>query len=77
MTEPLADHAGALYAPIPSPGQTFNGLNRTRIYDLAAKQKIRLVKVGRQSLIDTRSVFAYLNSLPASPIGGNAEQRAA
>ncbi len=56
------------YAPMPTGGEKHQGLPRTRIYQLAGLGKIRLVKVGRRALIDTRSVTRYLDALPAAEI---------
>jgi hypothetical protein len=67
----IGNHSEALlppYAPMPVGGDKHQGLPRTRIYELAGLGKIRLVKVGRRALIDTRSVTQYLDALPAAEI---------
>ncbi|MBR0658376.1 excisionase family DNA-binding protein [Neoroseomonas oryzicola] len=53
---------GARLAPIPN-ASARGGWGRTTTYDLIRKGEIRLVKVGRRSLIDMASVDAYIDRL--------------
>lgn len=56
------------YAPLPKTGETYNGLSRARLYKLAGLGKIRLIKDGRRTFIDGRSVVTYLDALPTASI---------
>lgn len=47
------------------------GLSRSTLYRLAASGDIRLIKVGRTTLIDCSSLDAFLASRPSvAPAGG-------
>ncbi|WP_207803030.1 MerR family transcriptional regulator [Roseicella frigidaeris] len=48
------------------------GLSRSTIYREVARGNLRLLKVGRTSLLDMASVRAFLASLPVAEIGKTA-----
>jgi predicted DNA-binding transcriptional regulator AlpA len=41
-----------------------SGLSRSAIYRAAACGRIRLLKLGRSTLVDMRSVSAFIDALP-------------
>ena len=49
--------------PMPH-AQARTGMSRSAIYRAAANGQIRLLKLGRTTLVDLDSVRAYLDSLP-------------
>jgi hypothetical protein len=55
------------HAPILTAGE-LSGLSRSAIYREAGAGKIRLVKLGRSTLVDMASVRAFLDSLPPACI---------
>ena len=56
-----------LTIPLPqAPAAT--GLSRSAIYRAAGEGKIRLVKLGRSTLVDMASVRAFLASLPDAKV---------
>jgi excisionase family DNA binding protein len=56
-----------LAVPLPhAPAVT--GLSRSTIYREAARGNIRLLKVGRSTLVDMASVRAFLTNLPTASI---------
>ncbi len=55
--------AEPLTCPLPrAPAHT--GLSRSAIYRAAAAGEIKLIKLGRTTLVDLASVRAYLDRLP-------------
>jgi hypothetical protein len=66
--------AEMLAAPIVR-AMAISGLSRSAIYRAAAAGDIRLLKVGRSTLVDMASVRAFLASLPTASI--RAPQQAA
>ncbi|NKE47032.1 helix-turn-helix domain-containing protein [Roseomonas frigidaquae] len=49
--------------PLPKAPALF-GLSRSTLYRLAAEGKVRLLKVGRATLVDAASVRAFLAAAP-------------
>jgi hypothetical protein len=47
---------------------------RSRIYELAATGKIRLVKDGKRTLVLADEAWRYLTSLPTAEIGGQRDR---
>jgi hypothetical protein len=45
------------------------GLNRTRLYHLAGKGRVRFVKEGKATLVDQDSVSDYLAGCPPAQVG--------
>ncbi|MDT8265339.1 MAG: hypothetical protein DI601_20510 [Azospirillum brasilense] len=64
QTPPIADVAAI---PLPHATAVF-GLSRSAIYRAAAEGQIKLVKLGRSTLVDAASARAFLASLPAAKI---------
>lgn len=61
------DLVSPLTVPLPkAPGVT--GLSRSTIYREAARGNIRLLKIGRSTLVCMDSVRAFLANLPAASI---------
>ena len=59
----------ALAVPLPrAPAVT--GMSRSAIYRAAAAGHIRLLKLGKSTLVDLASVRAFLASLPTAEIRG-------
>ena len=51
------------------------GICRSKLYHLLGEGRIRAVKLDRRTLIDLRSVRAYLDSLPAARIATHQRSR--
>lgn len=62
-----APNAMPLAVPLPH-APTVTGLSRSTIYREAARGNIKLLKVGRSTLVCMDSVRAFLASLPAAAI---------
>jgi excisionase family DNA binding protein len=56
-----------LYAPIPQ-ACALLGLGRTKVYDLAGRGLIRIVKVGSRSLVDIDQALEWMATLPTAAI---------
>ncbi len=56
-----------IMAPIPR-AVSLSGISRSSIYRLAGEGRIRIVKLGRTSLVDMTSVRAFLDTLDAARI---------
>ena len=56
-----------LTVPLPQ-APAITGRSRSAIYRAAAEGKIRLVKLGRSTLVDMDSVRAFIASLPTATI---------
>ncbi|WP_201306114.1 helix-turn-helix transcriptional regulator [Roseomonas harenae] len=62
--------------PLPRMREHF-GISRSTVYRLAAAGQIRLIKLGRTTLVDATSVRAFLAAQPTAVIGagrGEAKQ---
>jgi excisionase family DNA binding protein len=44
------------------------GLGRSKLYEIVGDGLVRAVKIGSKTLIDTNSLLAYLENLPAAKI---------
>jgi hypothetical protein len=55
------------YAPFPE-WEKISGMKRTQTYEKAAEGSIRIVKLGKKSLVDVDHGLAYMASLPAADI---------
>ena len=47
---------------------TLSGISRSTIYRLAGEGRIRILKIGRTSLVDMASVWAFIETLPEASI---------
>jgi hypothetical protein len=56
-----------LALPVPA-AMAASGLSRSAIYREAGRGNIRLLKLGRTTLVDMASVRAFLATLPVAPI---------
>ncbi len=65
----IGAHEQPLAASIPR-ACAMSGLSRSAIYRQAAAGRIRLIKVGRSTLVDMASVRHFLSGLPAAQICG-------
>ena len=65
----MASNSDAVPLTVPLPkAPAITGLSRSRIYLKAARGNIRLLKVGRSTLVCMDSVRAFLASRPAAAI---------
>jgi hypothetical protein len=64
---PDADRLEPLFAPIPD-ALRIAGFKRGKLYELLGVGRVRAVKCGTRTLIDLRSLRAYLENLPAARI---------
>jgi excisionase family DNA binding protein len=65
----MSDDASILeFAPIPRASDIL-GPGRSTLYELAAQGKIRMIKVGKRTLVDMPHAIAYFRSLPTAKIG--------
>ena len=60
-------------APIPAAlripaASAWSGLSRSALYRAAGEGRLRLIKAGRSTLVDTASLAALLASLPTANI---------
>lgn len=55
------------HAPIPK-ACDLSGMSRSAVYREAGAGRIRLVKLGKSTLVDMASVRAFLDTLPAARI---------
>lgn len=62
----IAQHA-PMTLPLLAAAAT-SGLSRSTIYRAAGEGKIKLLKLGRSTLVDMESVRAFLASLPTATI---------
>ncbi len=63
QTHPIAP----LMVPLPQ-APAVTGLSRSALYRAAGRGEIRLVKLGRSTLVDLASVRAFLTSLPDAKV---------
>ena len=68
----IDDSAMTMAAPI-SRAVALSGISRSSIYRLAGEGRIRMLKLGRSSLVDMTSVRDFLATLPAANVAAPKE----
>jgi hypothetical protein len=72
---PHDDELQPIFVTIPD-ALRIAGFGRAKMYELLGQGAIVARKCGRRTLIDLRSLRAYLESLPAAQIGSGRRQKA-
>ena len=68
VVQPLLTRAGEPLTATIADTVALTGLSRATIYRLAGAEKIRMIKVGRRSLVVWSTVIDYLDGRPAAII---------
>jgi excisionase family DNA binding protein len=71
--EPGSARAPPIVAPLPpfvpvKEACVVGGFGRSKLYEVVGAGRVRAVKLGSKTLIDTASLLTYLESLPAAQI---------